>query len=193
MYGIGPREAPRPGAVAMSREESTNGLPPVAPAIRLGPAGEGHAGLLHALHDEPTVRRLLGRAPGRTLDATRETLRQNPANFHVIESDGAPIGYAAYVQNACTGQMDVRIVIAAEHRGRGAAGEALALMIRRWEASFPDRPIALTVRRDNAAAKRVLAKSGFRKVGGYDDDFGHSQHVYEPPRPADPPGGEAPP
>jgi len=87
------------------------------------------------------------------------------AAYQVLELDGAAVGRFVTVGDGDAVRV-VDIAVLPQARGRGVAGEAL----RRLQAQAADRGhgVALSVRKDNAAARRLYAALGF-VVEGEDD------------------------
>lgn len=87
------------------------------------------------------------------------------AQYQVLELDGAAVG--RLVTAAVDGAVRVvDIAVMPQARGQGVAGEALRRL--QAQAVGDGRAVALSVRKDNAAARRLYAALGFA-VDGEDE------------------------
>ncbi|MFE7351711.1 GNAT family N-acetyltransferase [Streptomyces sp. NPDC057543] len=111
----------------------------------------------------------LGRS--RSLTATRERIERDSDDgdrddFLVLLPDSTPIGHIALSgQNIVKGTAQVELMLAPEHRGHGHGTDAFEALVDLAFGELPMHRLTAETHTDNAAARAVLAKSGFVHEG----------------------------
>ncbi|MCP5200405.1 MAG: GNAT family N-acetyltransferase [Gammaproteobacteria bacterium] len=162
----------------MWREDIRRSLPWRSGAITVRDATEDCAEIIQSLDSDSEVKRYLGGPQNRSIEETQQRLRANPGYLYVIDEADDPIGYCGYVENTNTKALDVLIVLAARHRGRGLGLEVLQILVEKVACFAPDLPLAISTQKENIRAQGLLRKFGLNQTGEYADDFGFSYVVF---------------
>jgi RimJ/RimL family protein N-acetyltransferase len=110
------------------------------------------------------IARVLARDPPRD----ERAVRFGPRRIE-LRAGGAVVGGIGFLGPPdADGAVLVGYGVAAEHRGRGIAGEALGAMLALARADGGVRRVAGHAAADNLASRRVLEKAGFHLAGERD-------------------------
>ena len=144
------------------------------PRLRLEPLRHAHAAAMFPLLQDPTIYTYIDHGPPPTLEHlegvyTRLEARRSPdgreqwLNWIVFAADepAQPLGLVQATVLA-GGRAWVAYELAAVHRGRGHAREAVAAMLAELAASFGVQHFLATVEADNDRSIHLLLKLGFQ-------------------------------
>lgn len=97
----------------------------------------------------------------------------------VTVPDGVLIGNAGYVDiDSAAKSAQFRITIGhPDHRGKGLGTEATKLLLDHGFETLGLRRVWLRVRADNAAARSMYEKAGFRSIREYPEENGHGPGI----------------
>jgi [ribosomal protein S5]-alanine N-acetyltransferase len=109
--------------------------------------------------DEEFVSRWIGRYESGWADGTR-------AGFAVIDHEGAPLGFAAFVElDGAAGEGEIGYAIDPRERGRGIATRSLELLTRWGLDDLGLERIELVIDVQNAVSARVAERVGYTFEG----------------------------
>jgi RimJ/RimL family protein N-acetyltransferase len=131
------------------------------------------AGTLATWFNEPTFNGVYQHFPAQTPKTQverriREHTQYNAewVDFMVVRPDGEQVGWAAHYTAAPNfGWVELGIAIRAEHRNKGYASEAVALLTDYLFLSREINRLQAVADNGNLASIRIFEKAGFRKEG----------------------------
>ncbi|MBW4718551.1 GNAT family N-acetyltransferase [Saccharothrix sp. SC076] len=98
------------------------------------------------------------------------------------EAIGLAVGHAGFHGPPDDdGLVEIGYAVDPEHRRRGYAGAALAVLLRRVAEDPAVRTVRLSIRPDNAVSRRLAARHGFVRTGEQWDEEDGLEHVFERP------------
>jgi RimJ/RimL family protein N-acetyltransferase len=143
------------------------------PRVRLREPTPDDAGFVLRLVNDPAWLRFIGDRGVHTLEQARRFIADGPQamfarcghGLYVVESlaDGAPLGLCGLISRDGLPAPDLGFAFLPEHRGRGIAGAAAALVLRHaHEVLALPRILAITLP-GNLPSVRLLERLGFRR------------------------------
>jgi RimJ/RimL family protein N-acetyltransferase len=134
--------------------------------------GEGDAGFMLGLLNEPSFIRFIGDRGVRTLDQAREYILLGPVASYrrhgfglwlaELKPQRQPIGVCGLVRRDGLDDADIGFAFLPDYRSRGLATEAASAVMDHARSEFRLDRIVAVVAPDNAASIRVLEKLGLR-------------------------------
>lgn len=146
------------------------------PRLRLEPLRRDHAAAMFPLLQDPTIYTYIDHGPPPTLAHlegvyTRLEARRSPDGREqwlnwIVFNAGEPTQPLGVVQATVLagGRAWVAYELAAAHRGRGHAREAVQAMLAELAASFGVQHFLATVEHDNERSIHLLRKLGFQEA-----------------------------
>ena len=155
--------------------------------IKLRPCTGDDAPILVQLYADPDVRRLIGRPLAPTIDETRnviDTRRDVMSSYYIVErlDAAAAVGCAAFLRNDFINDVDILIALLPQHRRKNYGSQILERMRKAWIDELKNDHCTVTVQPNNDAARKVLAKCGFRQSGEYTNKCAVTSLIYRYPQ-----------